>query len=365
MERSVNSTRDRSFLLMQTVLTDIGLPVLAVVVSLCVGGLFILAIGESPLAVYGALLAGTFGSGYGLGQVLFKATPLIFTGLAVAFAFRAGLFNIGAQGQLEIGAFALAAAGLALPSSLPAPLLVVLCLAAGAGGGAMWAAIPGGLKAWLGTHEVINTLMLNFIAAAAINYLLAGSFAVHGTMHTAAVPVSLARLDTWLPLFHGSAANVSVVFALGAALVVYVLLWHTTFGYEVRAVGLSPAAATNAGISVGRITVLAMMLSGALAGLVAANYVLGYKQYYEEGIGGGVGFMGIAVALLGRNHPLGVVLAALLFGALSYGGLVINGMVPKELVDILQAIVIINVVVSSSIFADLLTALRKRRVAHA
>ena len=293
--------------------------------------------------------------------MLFKATPLIFTGLAVAFAFRAGLFNIGAQGQVEIGTFALAWVGTQLPAAWPAWLDVTVCLSAGMLAGALWAAIPGVLKATRGTHEVINTLMLNFIAVALINYWLTGPLAVTGTMHTSAVAAQLTRLEAWAPAFAGSPVNVSLGLALIAAGVVYVVLWHTPFGYEVRAVGLAPDAAKYAGISVGGVTVGVMMISGALAALVGANFVLGYKHYYEEGFSGGVGFMGIAVALLGRNHPLGVVLAALLFGMLSYGGLVINGMVPKELVDILQAIVILMVVATSSIVRDALTAWRARR----
>ncbi len=343
---------------------NVGVPLCAVLVSFALGAVFIAGVGADPVHVYGTLFAGTFGSAYGFGQVLFKATPLICTGLAVAFAFRAGLFNIGAQGQVEIGTFVLAWVGTQVPEAWPAWLDIVVCVAAGMTAGALWAAIPGVLKATRGTHEVINTLMLNFIAVALINYWLTGPLAVTGTMHTAPVAAELARLERWVPGFAGSPVNVSVALALGAALFVYVLLWHTTFGYEVRAVGLSPDAARFGGMSVGGVTVGVMALSGALSGLVGANFVLGYKHYYEEGFSGGVGFMGIAVALLGRNHPLGVVLAALLFGMLSYGGLVINGLVPKELVDILQAIVILMVVATSSVVRDAVTAWRARHAAR-
>ena len=340
---------------------NVGVPLVAVVASFALGAIFIAAAGADPVRVYSALFAGTFGSSYGFGQVLFKATPLIFTGLAVSFAFRAGLFNIGAQGQVEVGTFILALVGTHVPAAWPAALDVAVCLGAAMTAGALWAAIPGVLKATRGTHEVINTLMLNFIAVALINYWLTGPLAVTGTMHTAPVAAELTRLEAWAPSFAGSPVNVSLGLALFAAVAVYVVLWHTSFGYEVRAVGLAPRAAASAGMSVGRVTVGVMMISGALAGLVGANFVLGYKHYYEEGFSGSVGFMGIAVALLGRNHPLGVVLAAVLFGMLSYGGLVINGMVPKELVDILQAIVILMVVATSSIFRDALMAWRTRR----
>lgn len=350
---------------MRRLAENVGVPLVAVLVSFAIGAMFIAAVGADPVEVYRALFAGTFGSSYGFGQVLFKATPLIFTGLAVSFAFRAGLFNIGAHGQVEIGTFVLAWVGTQVPAAWPAWLDITVCLAAGMLAGALWAAIPGVLKATRGAHEVINTLMLNFIAVALINYLLTGPLAVIGTMHTSAVAAELLRLDSWLPSFAGSPVNVSLGLALLAAIVVYVVLWHTAFGYEVRAVGLSPGAARYAGMSVGGVTVGVMMISGALSGLVGANFVLGYKHYYEEGFSGGVGFMGIAVALLGRNHPLGVVLAALLFGMLSYGGLVINGMVPKELVDILQAIVIVMVVATSSIVRDAMTAWRARHAATA
>jgi simple sugar transport system permease protein len=331
------------------------LPVVSVGVSVLAGAFFILAVGGDPLRVYGALLDGTLGSAYGIGQVLFKATPLICTGLAAAVAFRAGLFNIGLSGQMEIGTFALAVTGATLSHGAPGPLVLVISLGAGLVAGALWAGVPGVLRARLGTHEVINTLMLNFVAVAVTNYLLTRFFGVAGTMHTAEIPAALARLDAVIPAFRGSPANVSLLLALAAAAGVSVLLSRTVFGYELRAVGLNPEAARASGVSVSRVIIGAMLLSGALAALAGANFVLGYKHYYEEGFAGGAGFMGIAVALLGRNSALGVVLAALLFGLLSYGGLVINSLVPKELVDILQAVIIINVIVMSALFGDLRT----------
>ncbi len=333
----------------QRLVSETAIPLLSLVVSFLAGALFILAVGGDPLHVYGTLFGGTLGSAYGIGQVLFKATPLICTGLAAAVAFRAGLFNIGLPGQMEIGTFSLAIAGAAASrAGLAAPLVVIVAIAAGCAAGALWAGIPGVLRARLGTHEVINTLMLNFVAAALTNYWLT-RFGVQGTMHTEEIPASLARITA----FSGSPVNASLALALLAAIGVHVLLSRTVFGYELRTVGLSHDAARTAGIHVGRVIVYAMLLSGALAALGGANFVLGYKHYYEDGFGGGVGFMGIAVALLGRNGALGVVLAALLVGLLSYGGLVINSLVPKELVDILQAVIIINVVVMSTVFTDL------------
>jgi len=316
-------------------------PVVAVLLALVVGAGFIFAVGKDPLTIYGMMAAGTFGNGYGIGQVLFRATPLICTGLAVALGFRAGLFNIGAEGQLIVGAFCAGIVGSQF-AALPAVVLMPLTLLAGMACAALWALPPAILKAKVGAHEVINTIMMNFIAQALVQYL--GHFAFeHATVHTAAIGdgARIPRFETFIPALRGSPVNGSLVIALLAAVAVGWLLWRSRFGYELRAVGLSPGAAEYAGISVPRTWIAALCLSGALAGLVGANFVQGYKGYFENGFSSGVGFIGIAVALLGRNHPLGVVIAALFFAALSYGGLVINTEVPKELVEILQAIVIL------------------------
>ncbi len=316
-------------------------PVLAVGLSLAVGAIFILAIGEDPLAIYALMLRQSLGTGYGLGQTLFKATPLIFTGLAVALGFRAGLFNIGVEGQLYLGGLAAALTGAAL-AGLPAPVLLPLALLAAAAAGSAWGAIPGVLKARFGAHEVINTIMLNFIAFALASFI--GRFVFEpATVRTATVGAGaeIARLDVLLPALRGSPVNFSLLLALLVAAGTNLLLFGTRLGYELRAVGLNAPAAEYGGVSIGRTQVVAMALSGALAGLGGANFVLGYKHYFELGFSAGAGFLGIAVALLGRNHPAGVVVAALFFGALSYGGLVINQQVPKELVEVLQALVIL------------------------
>ena len=321
-------------------LTALG-PLLSVALALAVGALFILAIGENPLGIYALMLRESLGTGYGLGQTLFRATPLIFTGLAVALGFRAGLFNIGAEGQMTLGGFAAAMTGAAL-AGWPALLLLPLCLLAAAAAGALWGAIPGALKARFGAHEVINTIMLNFIAFALVSWL--GRFMFEpATVRTAAVGAGaeLPRLEGVWGALHGSPANAALPLALLVAAAVGVLLFRTRRGYELRAVGLNAPAAEYGGVSIGATQTLAMALSGAAAGLGGANFVLGYKHFFEQGFAGGAGFIGIAVALLGRNHPLGVVVAALFFGALAYGGLVINARVPKELVDILQALVIL------------------------
>ncbi len=332
-------------------------PLAAVVLALLVGGLFIAIVGKDPFDVYGRMVIGVFGNAYGWGQVLFRATPLVFVGLAVALGFQAGLFNIGAEGQLVFGAFVMGVVGWQF-AGLPAPLLRPLTILSGALAGALWALPPAWLKAKVGAHEVINTIMMNFIAIALVQYLGQSMF-VHETVHTPEIGTGarLPRLDSVLAVFQGSPLNASLALALVVALAVGWLLWRTRFGYELRAVGLSPSAAEYAGIGVPRVRIIALCLSGALAGLVGTNFVLGYKNYFEAGFSSGVGYLGIAVALLGRNHPIGVVIAALFFAALGYGGLVINSIVPKELVEILQAIVILFAITAHVVVER---ALRKR-----
>jgi general nucleoside transport system permease protein len=328
-------------------------PLVAVALALAAGALFILAIGEDPLAIYGLMLRESLGTGYGIGQTLFKATPLVFTGLAVALGFRAGLFNIGVEGQLYLGGFAAALVG-GLLAGWPAFVALPLALLAAALAGAAWGGIPGLLRARFGSHEVINTIMLNFIAFALVSYLGRGLFE-KATVRTATIPdcTWLERLGAFIPPLHGSPANLSLALALALAVAVGFLLFRTRLGYELRAVGLNAPAAEYGGVSIGRVQALALALSGAVAGLGGSNFVLGYKHYFELGFSGGAGFLGIAVALLGRNHPLGVIVAALFFGALSYGGLVINERVPKELVEVLQALVILLAIATQQVMERL------------
>ena len=258
--------------------------------------------------------------------------------------------SIGAEGQLYLGAFAAALTGAYLPAGTPFIITVILCILSGFLAGFIAGFIPGILKAKLGSHEVINTIMLNFIIMALVNYLVVTYFKVPETLHTKDIieNAKLTRLYEYFPVFKGSASNISFFLCLQACLAVYIVLWKTKFGYELRAVGFNPSAAETAGVNVKKLITLSMAISGGLAGIVGINFVLGYKYYFEEGFSSGLGFMGIAVALLGKNHPGGVIAAALLFGILSQGGLVINSVVPKELVDILQAVVIIFVVAASS-----------------
>ena len=321
--------------------------IVALLVAAIVGDILILSFGQNPGTVYRLLLEGTWGNAYGLGQVLYKATTLTMTGLAVAVGLRAGLFNIGAESQLAAGGFAAAMVGLILPSGLPALLTLPVYLVAAAIGGGIVGGVPGVLKAKFGAHEVITTIMLNFVVLALLNYFVAAHLRVADSLHTAEIHAgSLPPLAALITAFHGSAANVVILVAILAAIVTAWFLFRTRRGFELRATGLQPLAAEYGGVDVRGVWWRAMALSGALAGMGGLNFVLGYKHYYEDAFASGAGFLGIAVAIVGRNHPLGVVLAALVFATMSQGGLAVNAVVPKQIVDVLQAVVIIAVAAS-------------------
>jgi simple sugar transport system permease protein len=316
-------------------------------VAALVGDVLILAFGQSPGTVYRLLLEGTWGNSYGFGQVLYKTTTLTFTGLAIALGLRAGLFNIGAEGQLAAGGFVAALAGLALPSGLPAIVTLPVFIVAAAAGGAAVGAVPGALKAKFGAHEVITTIMLNYIVLALLNYIVAVHMKVEGTLHTKEIHAgALPRLADFIAPFHGSAANIVLFLALITAAALWWYLFRTKHGFELRATGLQPEAAEYGGVKVRGVWWKALALSGAIAGLGGLNFVLGYKHYYEDAFASGAGFLGIAVAIVGRNHPAGVVIAAFVFATMSQGGLAVNAVVPKQIVDVLQAVVIIAVAAS-------------------
>ena len=339
-------------------------PLIAILIAAIVGDILILSFGQAPRDVFRLLVEGTWQNAYGMGQVLYKATTLTFTGLSVALGLRAGLFNIGAEGQLAAGGFAAAMAGLLLPAGTPALLAVPFCIVAAGLGGGVVGAVPGALKARFGASEVIVTIMLNFIVLAFLNWIVATKLHVGESLHTPAINAgALPRLADVAPAFHGSAANATILIAIATAAAVGWYLFRTRAGYDLRAVGLQPDAAENGGVSVSRVHFRAMMLAGALAGIGGVNYVLGYKQYYEEGFAAGSGFLGIAVALVGRNHPLGVPLAALLFATISQGGLAVNAIVPKQMVEVLTAVVIIAVAATVPEVQRLVGSARRRLAA--
>lgn len=355
-------------------------PLIAVTFALLVGAIVILLIGEDPIFVYKTLFSNAIGNRDGWGNVLFRATPLIFTGLTVAFAFRCGLFNIGGEGQMYIGSFLATWVGFTF-TNLPAFILLPLCILTAAAGGALWAAVPGILKAKTGVHEVIVTIMMNWIASS-LTFFLVLKFKAAPTEAMVAAGVKqmiphtseiaqAARLPRLYNIFKFlnidfpayNQVNVSFFIAIGVAILAYYILWKTNLGYEIRAVGYSPLAAEYGGISVAKNIILAMMISGAFAGLVGTNEVMGFKYRWRQELFTGLGFNGIAVALLGKNHPLGVVLAAILFGILNYGGAIVNiyteGRIPRELIMVLQAVIVIFVVISDEVVKRLIRQRRK------
>lgn len=329
-------------------------PIVAVLAAFLLGAIIVLLIGDDPILTYELLIGSAISWPDGIGYTLFYATPLIFTGLAVAVALRCGLLNIGAEGQLYVAAFVTAWVGIEFANLSPW-VLVPLCCFAAIASGAFWGAIPGVLKAKFGSHEVINTIMLNFIAIAIVSWATQYYYRAPGDPVMQTVPIGenahIARLGELIPGMPARIPlNVAFFLALLACAFVAWFLWRTRWGYRLRATGLNPLAAEYGGIRTGRQIILAMALSGGLAGMVAISEVLGYRYRYYDGFSAGYGFTGIAVALLGRNHPVGVLLAALLFGALIRGGLFVDiftDHVTKDLVLVLQALVILFVAAGS------------------
>lgn len=335
---------------------------LAVVIGLLIGALVMLIMGYNPIIGFGAIFGGVFGGPYYLGETLRAVTPLIFAGLAVAFAFRTGLFNIGVEGQFIVGQFVAAWVGVQwhLPFGLHA-IVAVLAAMIVAG---LYAGIAGWLKARLGVHEVITTIMLNYVALFTTNYFIRtlipndqgdGTKDIHDTASLAA---------GWLSdLFQGARINTGLFIALAFCVIAYWLLMKTTMGYELRAVGFNPHASEYAGMNVSKNIVLAMLISGMVAGAGGAVETLGVYGNMSLASGfSGIGFDGIAVALIGSNNPFGVILGALLFGGLSFGAdnMQRNLGIPTESVQIVIAVVI-YLVAASTVVRWLLGKFRRRR----
>ena len=327
------------------------IPVISLILAAILSALVILGIGEDPVAAVRLMVNGALGSTYGWGYTLYYATNFIFTGLAVAVAFHARLFNIGGEGQAMLGGLGVALVCIHIPWSHWSLALIAATLSAMAFG-AIWAAVPAWLQARRGSHIVITTIMFNFIAAAVLNYMLVNVMRPRGSMDpaTARFPeaVHLPTLHEMLtPLGIGfskaAPANVSLLVAVAACVVVWLLIWRTRLGFEIRAYGHSETGARYAGISPFRITMIAMVISGALAGMMAINNVMGEAERLVLNATEGAGFIGIAVALMGRSHPFGVFLAAILFGFLYQGGaeLALWTDIPRELIVVIQALVIL------------------------
>jgi simple sugar transport system permease protein len=327
------------------------IPLISLILAAILSALVILAIGEDPVAAVKLMVSGALGSTYGWGYTLYYATNFMFTGLAVSVAFHARLFNIGGEGQAMLGGLGVALACLYIPWPHWSLALIGASLGA-AMFGAAWAAIPAYLQAKRGSHIVITTIMFNFIAAAVLNYLLVNILRPPRSMDpaTSRFPeaVHLPTLHDMLAPFgiefsKNAPANVSLVVAILACVAVWLLIWRTRLGYEIRAYGHSESAAKYAGISPLKITMVAMLISGGLAGMMAINNVMGEAERLVLNATEGAGFIGIAVALMGRSHPAGVFIAALLFGFLYQGGaeLALWTSIPRELIVVIQALVIL------------------------
>ncbi|MEI6391677.1 MAG: ABC transporter permease [Verrucomicrobiota bacterium] len=320
-------------------------PILAVILGLAAGLAVTWVAGENPWNVLKILGKGAFGSSYDVGMTLFYSTPLVFTGLSVAVAFQAGLFNIGAEGQLTLGALGAATIGAVWPG-LWSPLAPVLAVMAAMLAGTLWGAIPGWLRARRGSHEVISTIMLNFIAAGLASYVALYVLKNPESQNPETRPIGAGFLIPQFGMFGGAPVSAALPLAILTAIAVWILMWRTVLGFEIRAVGQSESAARTAGIDPGKIRIIAMALAGGLAGLVGVGEVLGNAGKFRVGFSPEYGFMGIAVALLGRNQPAGVVAAALLFGALHKGTADLDletEHVTREVSLVMQSLIILSV----------------------
>jgi general nucleoside transport system permease protein len=343
------SNPKRSLFSIKRVLDVVLVPVLAIVTAVILGAIIIKLAGGDPIRAYRGLVEGAMGSPKGLSETAVWATPYIFAGLAVALAFKGGLFNIGVEGQISIGAVAAALVGYALPGwlgfDLPAYIHVPLTVLAGALAGAIWAAIPGALKAFTGAHEVINTIMMNYIGLNLTSYLLNGPMRDPSPLVVSARTLPIAPSAIIPPIFPGLRIHWGFLVALVVAVIVWLLLWKTTLGFEIRTVGASPDAAKYAGVNVKRTIILSMALSGALAGLAGAIEVSGLNHRHELGFSVGYGFDAIAIALLGKSHPVGVVLSAILFGAMRNGATRMQFLtqIPTDIISVIQALILLFV----------------------
>jgi ABC-type uncharacterized transport system permease subunit len=346
------------------------LPLLNLTLAFLVSGVVVVILGENPLEAVEILVYGAFGYGEAVGYTLYYATNFIFTGLAVAVAFHAGLFNIGGEGQAYLGGLGLSLVAIQL-GHLPGILSIPLAILAAMLLGGIWGLIPGWLQARRGSHVVITTIMLNFVASALMTYLMVNVLIKPGQSTPESVTFAP---SVWMPplkpalelvgLDLGYApVNLALVLALLCCLGVWLFVWRSRLGYELRVVGQSEPAAVYGGISPAHRIMLAMAISGALAGLMATNEILGAQHRLILGFTGGYGFVGIAVALMGRNHPLGIILAALLFGALYQGGSELSFDMPtlsRDIVVVIQGLVILFAGALEHMFRPYLEALFAR-----
>ncbi|WP_137155214.1 ABC transporter permease [Rhizobium sp. FKL33] len=350
------------------------IPLLNLIAAFLISGLVVLFVGENPLRAAELMITGAFGSGEGVGYTLFYATNFIFAGLAVAVAAHAGLFNIGVEGQAYIGGIGVAVACLMFDSTLPWYVVFPLAIIGSIATGALWSLVPAWLQAYRGSHIVITTIMFNYMANSLMLWMLINVFKPFGSMaiqsRTFEAGGQLPKLDWLLAIFgldnRNSPFNLSFLLALLACYLVWLLIWRTRLGYEMRTLGHSSGAARYAGISEKKIIIVTMLISGALAGLLAINSIMGDQFRIQQEFVAGAGFVGIAVALMGRSHPVGIILASILFGMLYQGGAEIAFEMPnisRDMIVIIQGLVILFAGALEHLFrpAVTLTFARMRR----
>lgn len=328
------------------------IPIINLLVAFIVAGMVVLLVGENPFRAAAAMVEGAFGSGRNVAYTLYFSTFFIFTGLAVAIALHAGLFNIGGEGQAFIGGLGVGIVALALDRVVPWYVTFPVAIVGAALFGALWAAIPAYLQAYRGSHIVITTIMFNYIAGSLMVFFLNGPLKPLGSMAPQTRPFDAgAQLPKLNWIFNAlgmqvrsSPLNITFILALVMAFLIWLLIWRTKFGYELRTLGHSPKAAKYAGMSEKRIIIITMLISGALAGMMALNPTMGDQHNISLDFVAGAGFVGIAVALIGRGHPAGIVVAAILFGALYQGGTELSFQMPditRDMIVIIQGLVIL------------------------
>jgi len=317
---------------------------ISVFLTLVITFFILLIIGKNPFEVFSMMLSDVFGSGYGFGQTLFKTTPLIICGCGLAICFHTSLFNIGAEGQLNAGTFVIGLVAYYL-SGMHYLIAIPVALICGFIVSGVIGLIPAIIKVKKGVSEVITTIMMNFIVLALINFFLIDFFAVKSTVHTEKISdsIMIPKFADFLPLFQGSSLNLTFLFAILLAFATYFFIYKTKKGFELRAVGFNDTASKYIGIKINKLILQAFFIGAGLTSFVGMNFIIGYKGYYELGFSNNLGFTAIAVALLAKNNPIGIIFSALLFGILDYGGLAVNTLVPKEIMFVIQGVVILTI----------------------
>ncbi|MES2129431.1 MAG: ABC transporter permease [Pseudomonadota bacterium] len=343
--------------------TAVALPVLNLLSALLVAALVIRLLGENPAESLGILVNSAILNPEGLSYTLFYASTFIFTGLSVSIAMKAGLFNIGSEGQMYVGGFGLTVAMLMLDARLPALLLIPAAMLSAALFGALWAFVPGYLQARRGSHVVVTTIMFNFIASSLMNFAIL-KLVPEGQQNPASRVFAdagfMPRLNTLFPVLGDTPLNISFIIAIVALAIYGVMVWRSSWGYALRATGLNQHAAHYAGISISKMIIVAMLISGALAGLASVNSIMGSTHYLSLNFPAGAGFIGIAIALMGRQHPVGIFLSSVLFGALIQGGFDLSlekPNIPQETFIFIQGLIILFCGAMENLYAPALLKL--------